>query len=436
MGQSPKLKNTRTIRQPETGAAASFAARHNPFSRIRSIYRQDAHIKAFLLALLLYGIGFGLYKGVQDNYLAGVVHIDEFERGIVEFFRELPGLLVIVFLAILYRFSENQVFKIGMAIMFAGLAGLLACGSGKALVILFITIYSLGEHLVLPLRSSMSLERAKPGKGGASLGIISGINQAGHILGFLIVMILFSLFDRFDFPPGKTGGFKIVFALGTGLSAAALLAAAAMRESSRPIKRQSFYFARKFTTYYMLEIFYGARKQVFITFAPYVLILQYGAATSTISLLLAVTAAFGVIFAPLIGKFIDHVGYKFVMVTDTIILVGVCFFYGFSHRIFPAHIAYIVVCVNYILDSIISLASMASSMYVKDIADNQQEITMTVSTGVSVNHIMSILIALLGGWIWDAVGIETLFTMSAVLGLINSMYAATIKPRKHEHSGT
>ena len=47
--------------------------------------------------------------------------------------------------------------------------------------------------------------------------------------------------------------------------------------------------------------------------------------------------------------------------------------------------------------------------------------------GVSVNHLVSILIALFGGWIWYKLGIETLFVLSALLGLCNSAYAATIK---------
>jgi hypothetical protein len=40
----------------------------------------------------------------------------------------------------------------------------------------------------------------------------------------------------------------------------------------------------------------------------------------------------------------------------------------------------------------------------------------------------------LGGWIWLVTGIEFLFTLSAVLGLINSIYAMTIK-KSEEHSG-
>jgi predicted MFS family arabinose efflux permease len=90
-------------------------------------------------------------------------------------------------------------------------------------------------------------------------------------------------------------------------------------------------------------------------------------------------------------------------------------------------IAFIVVCCNFVLDSIISIASMASNVYVQRIAANQEEVTATLSTGISVNHVISIFIALMGGWIWKVTGIETLFTLSAIFGLANSVYAATIK---------
>ena len=132
---------------------------------------------------------------------------------------------------------------------------------------------------------------------------------------------------------------------------------------------------------------------------------------------------------PAVGKIIDRFGYKIVMISDTLILVIVCFFYGFAHHIFPMHIAFVVCCANYVLDSVISLASMASNVYVQDLADNADEVRATISTGVSVNHFITILVALFGGWIWKTLGIETLFMLSAVLGLCNSAYAATIKTR-------
>lgn len=400
-------------------------------SFIKNIYRSDVKVGRFLCVLILSGISFGLYKGVQDNYLAELVHINAFERGIVEFFRELPGLLVMLVLALMYRLTQSRIFKISTAIMAAGLFGLLLAGTGKFVVILFMVVYSAGEHITMPVRSTLSLELAKSTQGGASLGITSALGQLGNIAGFVIVTGLFFVFSRFGFSRTNITQFKIVFAAGAALMTGAMLVSLAIQETAIIGKRRRFYFAKKFFKYYMLEVFYGSRKQIFITFAPYVLILKYRADTSVIALLLAVCAVFGAIFSPLIGKLIDRVGYKFVMVTDTLILMVVCFFYGFAHHLFPLHIAYMVICVNFVLDSVISLASMASNVYVQDIAANKEELTATLSTGISVNHAISILIALLGGFLWAAVGIEVLFALSAFLGLLNTLYAATIKPKKN-----
>ena len=66
----------------------------------------------------------------------------------------------------------------------------------------------------------------------------------------------------------------------------------------------------------------------------------------------------------------------------------------------------------------------------EDMSDSPDETKATISTGVSINHVITIFIALFGGWIWQTLGIEILFIVSAVLGLCNSAYAATIKTGK------
>lgn len=392
------------------------------------IFRPGAKYSSFLTTLLLSSIAYGLYRGVQDNYLAQIVHISEFERGIVEFFRELPGLLVVLILAAMHRMSASKIFKIGTAIMLAGMVGLTVAATGKFVVVLFMVVFSLGEHMIMPVKSTITMDLAKKECGGMALGISSSINQLGSIAGLIIVTGLFAIFSRFAGEYNAVVPFKIILAVSSAFMVGAVLISLSLQESKQNPVYKRFYFAKKFKTFYMLEVFYGSRKQVFLTFAPYVLILRYGAGTSLIAMLLAICAVCGTIASPLIGKVIDKLGYKVVMVSDTLILVIVCFFYGFSHRLFPTHIAFVVVCVNYVLDSIISLASMASNVYVRDIADSPEELVATLSTGVSVNHVISIFIALIGGWIWAKVGIEVLFSLSAVLGMMNSIYAATIKP--------
>jgi MFS family permease len=392
-----------------------------------SIYKQDNRRNRFLLVILFSGLAYGFYRGVQDNYLAQIVQINEFERGVVEFFRELPGLMLVFILAAMYRFSESKVFRIGTAIMLCGTLGLLAAGSSKLIVILFMVLFSSGEHIAMPIKNSMSLDMAKEGKGGGALGLMTSIGNGGNILGFLAVTVLFFILKQLGFAPDSIVGFKTAFLISTLLLLCAVVVAFTMKDQGKPVKRSKIYFSRKFSKYYMLEIFYGARKQIFLTFAPYVLILFYGADTSLVAFLLAVCAGFGMVLAPLVGKLVDRLGYRTVMVMDTLILMVVCFFYGYAHLLFPPHVAFLVVCVNFVLDSIISLASMASKVYVQDIAETQEEMTSTITTGISVNHLISVLVALLGGYIWQKVGIELLFTFAAMMGLANTLFALTIK---------
>ncbi|MDR0502941.1 MAG: MFS transporter [Treponema sp.] len=399
---------------------------------IDNTYRGDAKVGRFLSVLILFGISFGLYRGIQDNYLAEIILITPFERGIVEFFRETPGLLLILILALMYRFADSKIFKIGIAVMAGGVIGLTLTSASqffmtKIFVVIFMVLFSTGEHIIMPVRATIAMDLAKKEKTGASLGLSNSISQFGNIAGFILVTIIFLLLGKFGYNRTDILGYRIVFGASAALMTTAALTAAALKETTLKGARRRFYFAKKFRKFYIMEIFYGARKQVFLTFAPYVLILQYGADPSIMSILYAVCAGCGMVCSPLVGRIIDKAGYKAVMVADTLILIVVCLLYGFAHRLFPVHIAFIVVCVNFVLDSVISIASMASNVYVQRIASNQEEITATLSTGISVNHVISIFIALLGGWIWKVTGIEALFTMSAALGLISSFYAMTIK---------
>lgn len=391
-------------------------------NNIAAAFRPESKFKAFLTAIVTFGLAYGLYKGVIDNYLAEVVTMTQFDRGVSEFFRELPGALMIFILALLYNFSAEKFFKAGAFIIVLGMGLLAVVPQAKVLVTLCIFIYSLGEHMNFSMRSTLSLVYAKEGKGGSALGIQTAAYEIGTLAGYAAVIILFWLLGN------NTGMFRPIFLLAACTYGLGFLFSLRMTGVTSTDKARSrFYFRRKYFKYYMLELFYGARKQIFFTFGPYVLVLFYKASAMTISLLFAVSAISCFIASPLIGKIIDKLGYKIVMISDTLILVIVCFFYGFAHHLFEFNTAFIICCINYILDSVISLAAMASNVYVQDISDNHDEVRATISTGLSVNHVISILIALFGGWIWQVLGIETLFILSAILGLFNSAYAATIK---------
>ena len=392
---------------------------------LKHIYREDAPYKPYLLSLLVIGLAYGLQKGVLDNYLAEVVSMTEFDRGVLEFFRELPGLLLVGVLALMYSFSAERIFKIGAVVMIAGLVMLSVVPASRALVTLSICMYSLGEHIQLGMKNSLGIHYAKKGKSGLSLGKQHSFHEMGMLAGFIVIIVLFRII------PGDSTTFRIMFGVSAALVTVGLISSTRMNDSSRTdSSKRRFYFRKKFTKYYILEVTYGARKQVFFTFGPYLLVLHYGAGASVMSLLFAISAVCAAILSPLVGKLIDRIGYKTVMVSDTLLLVIVCFFYGFSEYFFSVEVSFIICCAMYVLDSIISLASMASNVYVQELSDGPEETRATIATGVSVNHFVTIFVALLGGWVWRATGIQTLFTISAVIGLFNSAFAATIKTKR------
>lgn len=391
--------------------------------KLKTVFKENSFYKVFLTSLLVTGLGYGIYKGIIDNYMAEIVGMGEFDRGLAEFFREIPGLLLIFILAALYTFSAQKLYKLGAIIMLIGMGMLSIVSPTKVLVTIAVCIYSLGEHIQLGMKNTLSLEYAKDNQEGQALGYQNALYQVGTLLGYIVIIAVFAFFSAKEL-------YRPFFLVAASIMAIGMLFAFRIKGNSETDKSKSrFYFRKKYTKYYMLEVFYGARKQVFFTFGPYVLILFYGANAAVISLLFAVSAICCFFLAPIVGKLIDRLGYKIIMISDTLILVIVCFFYGFAHHIFPMHIAFVICCVNYILDSVISLASMASNVYVQDISDSKEEVKATISTGISVNHLITILIALFGGWIWQTLGIETLFIISAVLGLCNSAYAATIKTK-------
>jgi len=398
--------------------------REHTLRNLGNTFQEGSSYKALLLTILITSLSYGLYKGMLDNYLAEVVKMGEMDRGITEFFRELPGIMLVLILAMFYMLSAETLYKVGAIIMLAGMGMHALLPPTKVLATLAICIYSLGEHIQLGMKSTMSLGYAKPNRGGAALGAQSAVYQIGNLAGYLVIVLVFSLFA--DRQP-----YSVFFGVSAILLAVSAVLAMRIKGKSETDKnKRRFYFHKKYTKYYMLEMFYGARKQVFFTFGPYVLILFYGANAATISLLFAVSAIACFFASPVVGKIIDKLGYKVVMVSDTLILIVVCFFYGFAHHLFPHNVAFVVCCINYVLDAVISLASMAANVYVQDLADNGEEVKATISTGVSINHVITVFIALFGGWIWETLGIETLFIVSAVLGLCNSAYAATIKSKK------
>jgi predicted MFS family arabinose efflux permease len=89
-------------------------------------------------------------------------------------------------------------------------------------------------------------------------------------------------------------------------------------------------------------------------------------------------------------------------------------------------VAFVVVCVVFVLDAILFVVGMARAMYARDLSETQEEVTATLSVGISVNHLVSIVIAIAGGVLWERLGMEVLFGIAALFGLGSTIFALTL----------
>ena len=396
-----------------------------------NIFRSASGAYAFFLSIFVWGIGVGCFMAVMNNFLSDIYHLNSVERGWLEFFRELPGLALVFLLALLHKTSDWKVMRLGTLISMIG-AGLLLVPSDKVFVTAIIMLWSTGEHLVMPVRSSIAMQIAKEGHAGQSLGYLTSIMNFGTVAGSILVALLFYAGVEWFKQEGAVL-YQAVWILIVLLMLISFISSFTKDAPQVPSKRPRLYFNKKFNKFYALELFYGARKQIFLTFAPYVLIREYGMSTANIALLMGICAAINIFVAPLVGKLTDRWGYRNTMIWDTVILFFVCLLYGYAGEIFPAKIALTVVCINFLLDAMISTTSLATNIYVRQLAETKDELTSTLSTGISINHLISILAAPAGGWIWMKWGVGMLFAFAAVMAIFNSLFAMTLpKPAKKE----
>ena len=129
----------------------------NSILRVKGVFEENSGFRMFLLSVLITGISYGIYKGMFDNFLVDVVGIAERGKGVTEFFRELPGILLIFILAAFYMLSAESLYKAGALIMLVGMLMHAALPQTKIIATLALCMYSIGEHIQIGMKSTLSL---------------------------------------------------------------------------------------------------------------------------------------------------------------------------------------------------------------------------------------------------------------------------------------
>jgi predicted MFS family arabinose efflux permease len=385
------------------------------------IMRMPRELKLFAAASMMMGIGYSIFDSTFNNFINERFPLSGFQRSLLEFPRELPGFLVVFASALLWFLCSR---RLGAFALVLGVAGALLIGfipSTYIVMALCLFIYSMGMHLFLPLSSSIGMELAHEGQTGRRLGQLNAIRNFATILGSFVVFLGFRFLSfRFEHSFVLTA---------VGLSLAALFMFMMKPEPAQ--KPKTFLTLHKeYRLFYIMNILSGSRKQIFITFAPWVIVTIFEQPTQTLATLLTMGGVIGILFQPVLGRAIDRFGEKLILQIEAGMLVVVCLGYGFSKFLFPDSTAFLFICVFYLLDQMLMSVNMARSMYMKKIAIKEEDIQPALTAGVTIDHVFSISVALVGGVIWNLFGFQYVFLLGILIAGLNFLAASRIRSRR------
>ncbi len=393
-----------------------------PFERLREIWTTHRQLMIFLIATVLFGLASPNLDIVFNNYVRDTFNLSEVARGDLETPRELPGFLVAVSTGALFFLSETHIAALAAGIAAVGMIGLGVYGASYWAMMAFMIAWSSGTHLSMPVQGSIGLSLSRENQEGRRLGQIGSVSGVAYVVGCAVVWLILRHTPQAYHTTFVVGG------IGFGLAAVALLF---MDRSVGSVKRPKLAFHPRYWLYYVLSVLFGARKQVFLTFGPWVLVKVYHQPASIFAGLLLVGGAGGIFFRPALGRLIDRLGERTVLMADAVVLVIVCLGYGFADRLgFGRTVTVYILYACYVIDQVVFATGMARQTYLKKIAVDPQHVASSLALGVSLDHATSMSIPRAGGRLWEAYGkygYRYVFIAAAGIAIINFVFASLVR---------
>ena len=381
----------------------------------------------------------GLSDSVYSNYFKEVYQVTAFQRGLIEFPRELPGLLCAVVIGLLGFLGDLRLALIAQILALLGVMMLGLLTPPFAFMLLFLFINSLGMHLFMPLQDAIGMSMAEPNQIGRRMGQYSSVRSAFGLAAALLVFFGFRL-GFFSFQTSV----KWIFIVSGAFFLLAVGIAFAMVRKVRPVKTKpkklNLVIRKQYKYYYLLAILHGVQKQIAYVYGTWLIVDLLLKKADTIALLSIVIGFVSIFFMNLVGKWMDRFGLKKMMLVEALAFIVVYILYGLvawgiTSKLYPTQgLAVGVVYLLFILDRLSMQMGMVRSIYLRSIAWDEEEVTATLSTGISLDHIVSILAAIAGGFIWSRWGSHWVFFLAATFSLGNLYVALKVNPEQERET--
>jgi len=337
-----------------------------------------------VLMVVAASLAFSVWQALLNNFAIEQAAFTGREIGILQSLREVPGFLAFTAVFVLLVLREQAFALLSVALLGIGVAvtGLLPTEYG----LYFTTVLmSIGFHYFYTIQQSLTLQWIETERAPLVMGRLSAAMSAAAIVAYGSVWLGMQYLES---------GYILLYFV-AGVLAVVLVVVAWLffpQFEHKVPQRKHLLMRKRYWLYYALTFMSGARRQIFVVFAGFLMVEKFGFSAANIALLFLVNHVINTAVAPQIGRLIMRYGERMAMTLEYVGLIFIFTAYAFVEVAWFAALLYV-------LDHIFFSMAIAIRSYFQKIAD-PADIASTAGVSFTINHIAAVVIPVVFGIIW------------------------------------
>lgn len=387
----------------------------------RIVHLADAHdlpfwrrpISLLFVMAMAMPIAFSTWSALLNNFVIEVAGFDGSDIGWLHTVREIPGFLAVGVIAIII-FMREQVLGLVSLFMLGVATAVTAWFPTMGGILTITMLSSIGFHYYETVNQSLQLQWIDKARAPQTLGwIIAAGSAATLVVYVLIVMTWETLGLTYNMIYLASGGF-------TALVALFCFVAYPQFEAPNP-QIKKMILRRRYWLYYALQFMAGARRQIFVVFAGFMMVEKFGFHVHEVTALFLINLIANMIVAPLMGRAVFRFGERAALMFEYLGLVVIFLAYG---GIYYFSWGVVLAATLYVIDHLLFALKLALKTYFQKIAD-PGDIAPTAAVAFTINHIAAVFLPALLGYLW-LVSPAGVFMLAAGMAGVSLMLALLV----------
>ena len=333
-------------------------------------------------------LAFSVWSSLLNNFVVEVIRFDGLDIGVLHTIREIPGFLAVGVISILL-FVREQTLALSMLALL-GIATAVTAWFPFLSGILTITLLSsIGFHFFETVNQSLQLQWFSKEEAPNKLGKLMAYGSAATLIAYIFIILGWEKLNL---------SFNSAYML-AGLScfAIAVFGYIIFPNFKAPVPQtKNMVIRKRYWLYYLLQFLSGARRQIFVVFAGFMMVERFGMDVQQLTTLYLINLILNIGLAPLLGRAVARYGERNALVLEYFGLALVFFAYG---GIYLFGWGILIAASLYILDHLFFALALAIKTYFQKIAD-PQDIAATAAVAFTINHIAAIFLPVSLGFLW------------------------------------